>query len=243
MSTSKKKVADTLALAKREPVHEAEIVQPAKLTEEERARLKTHERHVDEAGVRAVNALESLWIIYDQHLHRENNSTFELYCQERFKYTESYSKRLVHGFKMNQIAQEIGEKTGVPIGTIPEHHTRPLRGLKPKKAKKALAIAVKKAKGKKPTANQIAEAAAEVKDKPLARGGLISEALRAERGLPPVPNGSEATNKVGDAPTKSWYPIALKMIEELCEKKKADWNRIPPPAPIAIAGQIQALFR
>lgn len=123
------------------------------LTTWEQDRLSVLEEVIDYGLQTFVDVGEALMEIRDSRLYRDDYSTFEGYCQDRWGLNRSHSYRLMDAAKV------VGNLQMSPMGDIPrnERQARPLTKLEPEQQREAWQTAVETAPGGKVTASHVEE--------------------------------------------------------------------------------------
>lgn len=142
------------------------------LTVEERDRLLTLEREVEESFYRAGKALQE---IRDSRLYRETHHTFEDYCFDRFGFKRRHPYQLIDAAIITDNIRE--RARDAHILPTNEYQIRPLTRLRddPEKQAEAWRRVVEKSQGKKPTFQVVKETVDEVM-------GTTPKARKAEPG-------------------------------------------------------------
>ncbi|MGK7896177.1 MAG: hypothetical protein AB4372_21830 [Xenococcus sp. (in: cyanobacteria)] len=103
---------------------------------------------------------KALKLLRDKKLYRETHATFESYVRDRFDFTRAAAYYLINASEVvdNLKCQQIVDKNN-PTILLPtnESQCRPLAKLSPEQQRKVWRAAVKKARGKVPSARMIKE--------------------------------------------------------------------------------------
>jgi hypothetical protein len=110
----------------------------------------------EEVITRGLNSFSevgnALLRIRDERLYKERYSSFEDYCEERWKISKTHANRLIGS---SAVARNLA-----PIGAIPssEAVARPLANLQPARQREVFQVAVKSSRNGKPTARDVQSA-------------------------------------------------------------------------------------
>ena len=162
-----RKAGTAMAIAKRSDVP-AVIDVPStpaeKLTTEERRLLVQREKEIERSANAFLALGEALADVQQKRLYRCTHSTFEAYLDDRWHIERSVAYGMIAAVRVNTIASEIADKTGLRITN--ESQCRPLAKLDDAEIAEVIKRAAKRitpdAKGEKiPTAKIFAEVARE----------------------------------------------------------------------------------
>jgi hypothetical protein len=95
------------------------------LTDRESRRLKQLEKNISDAG---GTMYESLRAIHDEKLYREQFSTWEAYCAERWRMSRQWCYRIIEHGRILALLNESAPGLS-PMGDIPERATREVAAL------------------------------------------------------------------------------------------------------------------
>jgi hypothetical protein len=137
-------------------------------------RLQTLETRIERGLETFIEVGEALLEIRDTKLYRDNHSTFEDYCRDRFGLRERQAYRYMDA------AKAIGNLESCPIGQLPanEAQVRPLTGLKdPDLQREAWAKVVERAGEDPITARLLEEVVEEIKAGPCSLAQVATASL------------------------------------------------------------------
>ena len=197
------------------------------LNQDERTELDHCETVISMGLSTFIKVGEALLTIRDHRLYREDFSTFDDYCRDKWGIASSRARQLMGA---NETVQDIKSVTnGNTFLPTNERQTRPMARLTPNEKGLVWEKAVEKAGDKLPSGKLIERIVQEVK--PLTKESKtkwVSKSKVAIGGFSQIVAGDDFSQYDPDDSAPSQYPTGVQQARGLLEQ--LGWSCIPPEA-------------
>ena len=187
------------------------------LTLFERTELATHEAVIERGLNTFVDVGQALLAIRDSKLYRNEHSTFEEYCKNRWGMERNYANKMIAAAS---VVTNLG--TIVPIQPMNEAQARPLTRLEPEQQREAWTTAIETAPEGKVTGEHVKRVVDDI-----IRGGKVEKIVEISAGNKPLETGKLYNVIYADPPWRydfssttnreieNHYPTMT--IDEICD--------------------------